>query len=108
MFTRCAIFEGSIHPGREDEFFRLVEEQLLPLWRRMPNARAVRLMRAVKPDHDAPPIVLVQEIDYPSLEAIDQALASPIRSQARARTDELMQMFDGRFYHVVYDRTAAV
>ena len=45
MFTRCAIFEGSIHPGREDEFFRLVEEQLLPLWRRMPNARAVRLMR---------------------------------------------------------------
>ena len=26
MYTRSAIFEGRIHPGREEEFFRIVEE----------------------------------------------------------------------------------
>jgi hypothetical protein len=104
MFTRYAIFEGTIHQGREDEFFRLVEERLLPLWRQMPNARAVRVMRAVRRDPDAPPIAMVQEIDYPSLDAIDQALASPVRTQARAETDRLMEMFEGRFYHVVHKR----
>ncbi|MDJ1160118.1 hypothetical protein QNA08_18050 [Chelatococcus sp. SYSU_G07232] len=107
MFTRCAVFEGKIHAGREEEFFRVVEERLLPLWRQMPHARAVRVLRAVRPDGDAPPIAMMQEIDYPSLAAIDEALASPIRTKARAETDELMKMFEGRFYHVVYRRAEA-
>lgn len=28
MYTRSAIFEGKIHAGREEEFFRIVEEKL--------------------------------------------------------------------------------
>lgn len=106
MYTRCAIFEGQITPGREDEFFALVEERLLPLWKQMPHATAVRVLRGERHDADAPPIAMMQEIDYPSLAAIDEALSSPIRTQARAVTEEIVKLFDGRFYHIVYRRQA--
>ena len=47
MFTRFALFEGRVPGGREDGFFHLVEERLLPLWRQMPHAQAVRVCRTV-------------------------------------------------------------
>jgi hypothetical protein len=52
---------------------------------------------------------MIQQIDYPSMEAMQAALASPARDAARAVTLELMEMFDGRFYHVITgpDRLAA-
>ncbi|GAJ92164.1 hypothetical protein G6L29_20485 [Agrobacterium rhizogenes] len=106
MFTRSAIFEGAIHAGREEEFFRIVEEKLLPVWKRMPNAQAVRVMRTGRGDPGAAPIIMVQEIDYPSMEAVEEALASPVRLEGRAITDEMMSMCDGRFYHLVYQRIA--
>lgn len=106
MFTRSAVFEGRIHPGKEDAFFSLVETELVPIWKRMPNAQAVRVMRTVQPDADAPSIVMVQEVDYPSREAIAEALASPVRAEGRAVTDKLSEFFDGRFYHFVYERLA--
>jgi hypothetical protein len=104
MFTRYALFEGSVRGDREDEFFRLVEERLLPLWRQMPHAQAVRVSRTVTADADAPSLIMVLAIDYPSLAAIDEALVSPMRTQARAVTDEIARLFDGRFYHLVGQR----
>jgi len=104
MHTRSAIFEGTIHPGREEEFFSIVKEQLLPVWKQMPNAKAVRVMRMLNVDPGSPPIAMVQEIDYPSLEAVEEALASPVRLEGRAITDKMMEMFDGRFYHVIYEQ----
>lgn len=104
MYTRSAIFEGKIHPGREEDFFRIVEEKLIPVWKRMPNAQAVRVMRTRNTDPDAAPIIMVQEIDYSSMEAVQEALASPVRLEGRALTDEMMEMCDGRFYHLVYSR----
>jgi hypothetical protein len=108
MYTRSAIFEGRIHPGREEEFFAIVRERLVPIWKQMPGALEVRVMRTEQPDEDATPIAMVQEIDYPSLEAVETALVSPVRATGRAVTDMLMEMFDGRFYHIVYSRTATV
>lgn len=106
MYTRSAIFEGRIHPGKEDEFFATVESELLPIWRRMPGALDIRVMRTRRADDDAPGLVMVQEIDYASLEAVDIALASPVRMEGRAATDKLMAIFDGRFTHLVYERLA--
>jgi hypothetical protein len=104
MFTRSAIFEGAIHEGQEDEFFRLVEEKLLPIWKRMPQAINVRVMRKTVSDAGSAPIFMVQEIDYPSMDAIEKALLSPVRVEGRAVTDQLMTMCNGRFYHLVYER----
>jgi len=47
------------------------------------------------------PIAMVQQIDYPSRAALEEAIRSPIRERARAVTLELMEMFDGRFYHLM-------
>ncbi|HVY64999.1 MAG TPA: hypothetical protein VHH11_09285 [Gammaproteobacteria bacterium] len=106
MITRTAIFEGRIKPGCEQRFFAGVEQRLAPLWRRFPHARNVRLLKVAAADADAPPIVMIQQIDYPSHAALAEAIASPVRAEARAVTLELMEMFEGRFYHVVSEGNA--
>lgn len=104
MITRTAIFEGRIKQGYEARFFSEVHRRLAPLWRRFPNASNVRLSSVLATDADAPPVAMIQQIDYPSLAALEEALASPIRAEARAVTLELLEMFDGRFYHIVSER----
>ncbi|NNC24371.1 hypothetical protein HKX42_00765 [Salinisphaera sp. USBA-960] len=104
MFTRSAIFEGKIRVGSEDIFLKIVQDELVPVWRRMPNALAVRLYRRVRSDQKAPALTLVQEIDYPSLEAVAEAEASPIREEGAPIMDRLMTMFEGRLVHTVYER----
>lgn len=104
MFTRSAVFEGRIHPGQEEAFFALVESELVPIWKRMPQALAVRVMRTLDTDPEAPQIFLVQEVDYPSRQAVAEALASPVRAEGRAATDRLAELYEGRFYHLVYER----
>jgi len=106
MITRTAIFEGRIRPGCEQRFMQEVRERLVPLWRRFPHASNVRLLPALEVDPEAPAIVMIQQIDYPSRAALAEALASPVRTEARAATLEIMQMFEGRFYHVVSDANA--
>jgi hypothetical protein len=101
VITRTAVFEGRIKPGCEERCFAAVNERLAPLWRRFPRAHNVRLLRVAAADADAPPIAMIQQIDYPSLAALAEAMASPMRARARAVTLELMEMFEGRFYHVV-------
>ena len=101
MYTRSAIFEGQIHEGMEDIFYKLVETELLPVWQSMPHAQSVRLYRPEKHDPDAPRIFLIQEIDYPSLEAIDEAMASPQRDKAKEAHEKIMPLYSGRHYHIV-------
>jgi hypothetical protein len=106
VITRTAIFEGRIKDGCEAQFFAAINERLAPLWRQFPHATNVRLLRMVAADADAPAIVMIQQIDYPSMAALEEAIASPIRAQARAITLELMAMFEGRFYHAVSEGNA--
>jgi len=106
LITRSAIFEGRIKTGCEERFFAAINERLAPLWRRFPHATNVRLLRVLQSDADARPVVMIQQIDYPSMAALEEAIASPVRAEARAITMELMEMFDGRFYHVVSEGNA--
>jgi hypothetical protein len=106
VITRTAIFEGRVKEGHEERFFAEIDARLAPLWRRFPHATNVRLLRTAASDPDAPPIAMIQQIDYPSLAALEEALASPIRAEARAVTLELVKMFEGRFYHLVSENNA--
>ncbi len=101
MLTRTAIYEGTIHPGREDEFFRRVREELEPLWRRFPHVMAVRVQRMRSADTDSRPIAMILEMDFPDMAAIEDCLASPIRPESHDATLKVMQLFEGRFYHYV-------
>lgn len=101
MYTRSAMFVGRIHAGCEDEFYRLVEAELMPIWRRMPGALAVRAYRPERRDADAPEIFLMQEVDYPSLAAVEAAMISPVRLEGREAAMRLMRLCDGSFSHLV-------
>jgi hypothetical protein len=105
MLTRTAIYEGSIHAGQEETFFRRVRDELEPLWRQFPNVLAVRVQRTRSSDADARSIAMILEMDFPNQAAIDACLASPIRPESHAATAEVMKLFDGRFYHLVADAT---
>lgn len=100
MITRSAIFEGRIRPGSEAAFKRGFEE-LVPLWKLFPHASNVRLMWGHECDDAERPIAMIQQVDYPSREALAEAMASPVRAQARTQTLELLKMFEGRFYHLI-------
>lgn len=106
MITRTAVFEGMIKPGLEEAFKHAVVTRLGPAWKAFPHALDVRLFYIEDADEGAPPIVMMQQIDYPSREALAEALASPARDAARAATLEVLEMFEGRFYHYVSEGNA--
>lgn len=101
MLTRTAIYEGRIKTGREEEFFERVRLELEPIWARFPHVTAVRVQKVQSADKDARPIAMILEMDFPDLAAIEDCLASDIRPVAHAKTEEVMQLFEGRFYHFV-------
>ena len=106
MLIRCAFFEGHVREGKEAAFEQFVEQRLMPLWRRFPGATDVRVLRRVTADPHAPAVHMLLEFDYPSQEAIERTLVSPVRAEAKAETEELMAMFDGRLFHIVFELNA--
>ena len=113
MLTRTAIYEGRIQAGREAEFFAEVDDVLEPIWRQFPHVRAVRVQRMVDRDthstadaHDAVPVIaMILEMDWSDRASMAESLASPIKERAHAATMKAMQLFDGRFYHLVSEAT---
>ena len=105
MLTRTAIYEGAVKPGHEEEFFRRVRDELEPMWRRFPNVKAVRVQRTVSADKDCRPIAMILEMDFADMAAIEDCMASPIRPESHAATEKVMQLFEGRFYHLVAQAT---
>ncbi|WP_319518263.1 hypothetical protein [uncultured Martelella sp.] len=104
MFTRSAIFRGRIKPGREDEFYAAVQERLVPAWSQMLHARAVRVYRPRQCEAGEEDVFLVQEIDYPSLAHIEEALSSPRREAAVAALASVRALYDGEHRHIIYER----
>lgn len=104
MITRYALFEGKVHAGQEAAFRAAVTAEILPLWQQFPGALSVRVSYAVKRDDGAPEYPMILAVSYPDVAAVDAALASPIRPQARAATDSVLaRFFTGRIHHHVMD-----
>lgn len=102
MITRYAMFEGTIHAGKEDAFRTAVLDELLPKWRAFPGARAVRVTFTEEADEGAPDFPLIMEIDYDDKEAVATALNSPARTEGKAATEALLpRFFKGRIHHHV-------
>ena len=101
MLTRVAIYEGSIDPAVADAFFEDVRTRLEPIWRDFPHVQDVRVLRVIKSDADAEPTVMILEMDFPSMEAIEESLNSDIKTKAHALTLEVLKPFKGRFYHLI-------
>jgi hypothetical protein len=107
MIVRQAFFEGTVKRGREAEFRAFVEERLVPMWRRFPEARDVRVMFAHARDEGAPPLALSLAMVFDDEPALQRALEAPVRFASREVTAELMQMFEGRIHHHVFTLSQA-
>lgn len=103
MIVRQALFEGAIHPCRKAEFDDYVETALLPLWRRFPGAREVRVLREIERDAGMPEVAMVLSMTFDDRRALAAALDSPIRFESREVTKGLLALFDGRVRHHVFD-----
>lgn len=102
MYIRCAFFRGRAKPGREAEFTAYVAEKLVPLWTRFPGAEEVRILRQEEADVAEPHFEMVLQVRYPSKAAIDEALASDVRTQSREVTKNLLEMYEGDIFHTVF------
>lgn len=103
MYIRCAYFEGRVREGRDAEFRDYVRQRLVPLWTRFPGAELVQVWHQAESDTAEPHYAMVLAIRYPSREAIERALASPVRGESREVTQGLLPMFDGRIFHTVFE-----
>lgn len=102
MITRYALFEGSIKSGQTEAFRKAIIERVLPKWRQFPHATDVRVSFAEVRDEGAPEYPMILSINYPSLEALVAALASPVRLESKAATKAVLaEFFEGRIHHHV-------
>ncbi len=100
MITRYALFEGQVKEGQTEAFRAAVLAEVLPKWKAFPGALAVRVCFANERDDGAPELPLVLAISYPDRAAVDLALASPERAEAKAATEAVMaRFFSGRIHH---------
>ena len=102
MITRYALFEGTVAEGQAEAFRAAILDEVLPTWRAMPGALAVRVTFADERDEGAPEFPLILAIDYADRAAVDAMLASPVRMASRAATMSVLgRFFTGRIHHHV-------
>ncbi len=102
MITRYALFEGKIREGEAEAFRAAVMETILPKWKQFPGALDVRVTFAEARDEGAPEYPMILAVNYPDMAAVDNALSSPVRAEARAATEAVLsRYFEGRIHHHV-------
>lgn len=103
MIIRYALFEGTIHAGKEEAFRAYVKDKLVPLWTQFPGATEVRVLDGTDRDEGAPVYAMALAIRYPDMKACHAALESPVRFESREVTKGLLEMFTGRVHHHVFE-----
>lgn len=100
MITRFALFEGRLQDGQAEAFRAAVLAEVVPKWTAFPGAVAVRVCFANERDEGAPELPLILAITYRDRAAVDTALASPARAEAKSATEAILsRYFTGRLHH---------
>ena len=102
MIIRTAILEGSIPAADRTQFDAQMAGPVLAAIGTYPGIRQVKLRRLVQADEGAPPVYMVFDLYFDSLDAMNSALASPTRQAVRQQIGAVMGLFQGRVYHQVF------
>lgn len=102
MIVRSAYLEGTVAEKDRAEFDRRMNTTVLGAIRTYPRIRDVRLRRIAEADAGAPPVYMIFDLYFDSLDDMNAALASQTRQQVRDRIAEAMGLFKGRVYHLVF------
>lgn len=100
MIVRQGFFEGRIKPGQEEAFYAYVRDIMMDVWRAFPGLVKLEVSTAHSPE-DKKNFPLHTSFTFPDETTLQQALTSPQRQTSLEKTLILMQMFDGRIFHVV-------
>jgi uncharacterized protein (TIGR02118 family) len=103
VIIRTAVLEGSVPEADRAGFDARMRETVLPAIARYPGLRRATLRRSAEAEAGAPPVYMTFELWFDDLDAMNAALASPVRQEVRARIAEAMGPFQGRVYHLVLE-----
>ena len=102
MIVRSAILEGNIPAADRQQFDAQMAGPVLAAIGTYPGIRQVKLRRLVQADEGTPPVYMVFDLYFDSLDAMNAALASPTRQAVRQQIAAVMGLFQGRVYHQVF------
>ena len=108
MIVRSAVLEGSVAQAEQGRFDSYMQQTAMAAIARYPGIREVRLRKPVQSEPGAPPVYMIFDLYFDDLEAMHQALASPIRTEVRLALAEMMPLLEGRVYHLVVEEVAVV
>lgn len=107
MLTKYAFFSGEIKAGQENAMREYVETQLRPLWNDFQPSVQVRVLYGVEQEPNGPAIPLVLAVTYRNQAAMDEAMDSKARHEARELLPVLYERFFEKItlWHYVFEQT---
>jgi uncharacterized protein (TIGR02118 family) len=101
MIIRSAFLEGTVAPPDQPEFDRHMRETVVSEILTYPGIRRVTLRKLAEVDAGAGAAYMQFDLHFDSIQAMNDALASPVRQAVQARIKAGMGPFSGRVTHVV-------
>jgi hypothetical protein len=108
MIIRSAVLEGTVAEANRAEFDEQMVTAVLPAIATYPGILEVRLRRPVEQEPGAPPVYMVFDLYFETVEAMHTALASPVRAVVREQIGKAMSAFSGKVYHLVLQEGSAL
>lgn len=100
MIARCVYLEGCLPEENRQDFFNSITKEIVPLMKSMPGVLSVRVLAAMEIEDEGRDLRITFESIYPSKEAMNFAFSQPIRSQLKAKFNEILPLFKGRVFHI--------
>lgn len=107
MIIRSAVLEGTPLAQDKDLFDQHMHTTVLQAIASYPGIEKVVLRRPLEQEVSAPPVYMVFDLYFPSLQAMHDALASPVRQKVREQLGQVMASFQGKVYHLVMNESAS-
>ena len=108
MIIRSAVLEGAPLAQDKDMFDQHMHTTVLQAIASYPGIVKVVLRRPLEQEAGAPPIYMVFDLYFRSLQAMQDALASPVRQTVRTQLAQVMTGFQGKVYHLVMQESATI
>jgi hypothetical protein len=100
MIARCVYLEGTIEDSKKEEFEKFLIDEILPLMKRFPGVRSVRVMSALRVEDEGRNLCISFESIYPDLATMEFAFTQPIRGMLKQKLSEIMPLFHGKMFHI--------
>ena len=104
MITRNAYFEGVVENKNQEIFDNFIIDELIPLINKFPTIIDVKILKNIWVEKNAPPIYMVLQLTFKTIEDMEIALASQERAASKAKADEIIPLLKGRVYHMNFQQ----